>query len=66
MVSASQVIIYLRVHRPKRIATFLLKLVEKLIDMHIRETVLFEEPLNPAQHAYHSSLPTGDKDKNYK
>lgn len=38
--------------RPISLTSFLLKTVEKLVDRHLRDSVLLLNPLSPSQHAY--------------
>jgi hypothetical protein len=38
--------------RPISLTSFLLKTIERLVDLHIKEELLKDYPLNPMQHAY--------------
>jgi hypothetical protein len=41
-----------KVYRPLSLSSFVLKTMEKLVHIHIREGVLKEHPLNRNQHVY--------------
>lgn len=44
--------------RPISLMSFMLKALEKLLDAHIRESVLVERPLHPDQYAYRTGAST--------
>ncbi|CAH2097628.1 unnamed protein product [Euphydryas editha] len=44
--------------RPISLTSFLLKVLERLIDRELRSTTLVEQPLNPNQHAYSTGKST--------
>ena len=47
-----------KIYSPICLSCFLLNILERLIDMHIRDNVLGRDPLHLNQHAYHSGKST--------
>ncbi|XP_046145573.1 uncharacterized protein LOC123988859 [Osmia bicornis bicornis] len=44
-------------YRPISLTSFMLKMLERLVDRYIRDEVLVSKPLHPSQHAYQTANP---------
>jgi hypothetical protein len=47
-----------KAYRPISLSAFLLKMMEKLVDRHIRDSALKDHPLHRNQHAYQTGKST--------